>query len=53
MHSCPVCGQACCCGGDIDDCLNEVEDDVLNCTCCFSGAIPDDDDDCDYEEDSE
>ena len=25
MHYCPVCGQACFCHGDIDDCVVETE----------------------------
>ena len=33
-HSCPDCGQVCFCGGDIDDCTNDFEEDVLNCTHC-------------------
>ena len=35
MHSCPDCGQACYCHGDIDDC--EVETPAyssLHCVCC-------------------
>ena len=31
-HSCPECGQACYCGSDIDDCLFDSEEDVLDCT---------------------
>jgi len=30
MHECPDCGQACYCGGDIDDCL--VYSYVPDCT---------------------
>ena len=26
MHSCPECGQACYCHGDIDDCVVETEE---------------------------
>ncbi len=33
-HTCPECGQACYCNGDIDDCLNDFEEDVMNCTHC-------------------
>jgi len=43
MHSCPKCGSACYCGGDIDDsdCGDiEAED---NCTCC-DGESEDGDD---------
>lgn len=31
-HTCPACGQACYCNGDIDDCINDFEEDVMNCT---------------------
>ena len=31
-HTCPECGQACFCNGDIDDCLNDFEEDVMNCS---------------------
>lgn len=35
MHSCPECGQACYCHGDIDDCVVETEEHVFeNCICC-------------------
>lgn len=30
-HECPACGQMCYCGGDIDDCCNNFEKDVINC----------------------
>lgn len=30
-HTCPDCGQACYCGADIDDCMNEFFVDVVNC----------------------
>jgi len=37
-HSCPDCGQACYCGGDIDDIFLEDEDSLdeaeLMCTHC-------------------
>ncbi len=26
MHTCPDCGQACYCGGDVDDCPSEEPD---------------------------
>ena len=45
-HTCPDCGQACYCGGDIDDCIFDMPDDVNRCTHC-----PDDEaDDGFYEE---
>jgi hypothetical protein len=31
-HSCPECGSTCYCGGDIDDCLFDFEEDVISCT---------------------
>ena len=44
-HECPECGMTCYCGGDIDDCLHNFRDDVMNCQHC-----PDDnDDDYDYD----
>ena len=30
-HECPECGQTCHCNGDIDDCCNNFEEDVINC----------------------
>ena len=30
-HECPECGQTCYCNGDIDDCCNNFEEDVINC----------------------
>lgn len=46
-HSCPECGSACYCNGDIDDIL--IEDPVAerDCTCCLGR----DDDDEPYDED--
>lgn len=35
MHSCPECGQACYCGGDIDDHENENAEDG-----CTHGCDP-------------
>ena len=32
MHSCPECGQACYCGGDIDDIDTGDEEAADNCT---------------------
>ena len=31
-HECPECGQMCYCNGDIDDCCNNFEADVMRCT---------------------
>lgn len=33
-HECPVCGQWCHCGGDIDDCGHNFPEDQDNCTHC-------------------
>jgi hypothetical protein len=30
-HTCPSCGSICYCNGDIDDCCNDFEGDVVNC----------------------
>lgn len=30
-HSCPDCYSTCYCGGDIDDCVLDFEDDVIHC----------------------
>ncbi len=50
MHTCPICGSACYCNGDIDDIMfDDDSDEALNCTCCPEGepAEPkDDDEDC-------
>jgi hypothetical protein len=49
MHSCPHCGQACDCSGDIDDCEVMTEEWVfMNRTCCddeFAEDFSDPDDD--------
>ena len=34
MHSCPECGSACYCGGDIDDIDTGDTEAEDNCTCC-------------------
>ncbi len=39
-HTCPECGQVCYCGRDIDDCLFDFAEDVINCTHC-DGVEPD------------
>lgn len=50
MHSCPECGQACYCSGDIED-HDTGEEYTGICTCCAGrNNIPDspeDDQDCD------
>ncbi len=45
-HECPTCGVLCHCNGDIDDCLNNFEEDLENCTHC-----PDDEDESEDEDD--
>ena len=44
MHSCPECGQACYCGGDIDDIDAGDEEAEDNCTCCAEGTVDHEDD---------
>ena len=41
MHTCPACGQACYCNGDIDDIDAELEIAIC-CTHCPDGAEDDD-----------
>lgn len=43
MHTCPECGSACYCGGDIDDIDTGDEEAEENCTCCAEGEKDDDD----------
>jgi hypothetical protein len=45
-HSCPDCGQACYCGGDIDDAFDVDQDAEDNCTHCV-------DEDCGDPEDAD
>lgn len=46
MHSCPDCGQACYCHGDIDDCEVETEEySSEHCTCCIHDPADDELDD--------
>jgi hypothetical protein len=42
-HSCPNCGQACYCGGDIDDAF-DVDDSEDYCTHCDEDFDPETDD---------
>ncbi len=44
-HSCPVCGLACYCGGDIDDAFDVDLDAEGDCVHCL-GKDEDDDEDC-------
>jgi hypothetical protein len=41
-HECPDCGYWCYCGGDIDDCLLNFDEDVDQCTHCDSDDEVDD-----------
>jgi len=34
MHTCPTCGQACYCNGDLDDCYVGDRYAEENCQCC-------------------
>ena len=43
MHSCPDCGSACYCGGDVDDIDTGDEEAEDNCTHCAEGDGGDDD----------
>lgn len=42
MHTCPECGCACYCGGDIDDIDTGDEEAENGCTCCAEGVVEDD-----------
>ena len=41
-HSCPDCGQACYCGGDIDDIFFEDTVAEINCAHCLHDSREDD-----------
>lgn len=43
MHTCPECGQACYCGGDVDDIDTGDEEAEEGCTCCLGADFEDDD----------
>lgn len=45
MHTCPECGSACYCGGDVDDIDVGDEEAKDNCICCAEGDGGDDDED--------
>jgi hypothetical protein len=43
-HECPDCGELCFCNGDIDDCMNNLESDIIKCSHwqqCVSAAEED------------
>jgi hypothetical protein len=42
-HSCPDCGSACYCGGDIDDIFFENSEEEMGCIHCLYEGKPDDD----------
>jgi hypothetical protein len=48
-HECPGCGYVCHCGGDIDDCLLNRDEDVATCTHCPVDGYPDEADEDQYE----
>jgi hypothetical protein len=42
-HECPDCGSVCYCGGDIDDCVWNMRQDVnscMHCVCRDCGCLP-------------
>lgn len=43
-HSCPDCGSACYCGGDIDILFDDDSDEAVGCTCCTHDDMPYEDD---------
>lgn len=49
MHTCPECGQACTCNGDIDDIMFDGGPEEMACECCdgfnddFEDGFGDDD----------
>jgi C4-type Zn-finger protein len=45
-HSCPTCGSACYCGGDIDDIFFENSEEEMRCIHCVYEESAEDDDDC-------
>jgi hypothetical protein len=51
MHSCPDCGQACCCGGDFDDLLDVDYDAQEQCDHCLGRDDDEDDDEDDNDSD--
>ena len=52
MHTCPECGQACTCNGDIDDIMLEETEAEDNCV-CYLTCCPDYDSDEFYEDDED
>lgn len=53
MHTCPECGSACYCNGDLDDIDVGDEEAEDNCTCCAEEDAGDYDEDDIYEPDDE
>lgn len=47
MHTCPECGQACTCNGDIDDIMFDGGLEEMFCECCdgYDDYLDDDFDD--------
>jgi hypothetical protein len=43
MHTCPECGSACTCGGDIEDHNTGDGEFAQGCTCCAELPVDDDD----------
>ena len=48
MHTCPDCGQACTCNGDIEDCDFGDEQAEIDCECCLGAPFVEDEDFSDY-----
>lgn len=49
-HECPECYQTCYCGGDIDDCCFNFDEDVMKCTHCPPDGVDDEEEPQYYEE---
>lgn len=52
-HSCPECGEACYCGGEVDDILIEDPEQEDACTHCSEAGFDDEDEDDWYDDDDE
>lgn len=52
-HSCPDCGCACYCGGDIDDVILDDTPEQSRCTCCDEDRHVGDDDEDDWRDDED
>jgi len=50
MHTCPECGLACHCCGDIDDIDVGDEEAEDHCVCCAGGETDEEEYDADFDE---